>query len=119
MAEIVTLVTVLRSSFVQYFLSDMQHNLSQFLTDVTVKLEQTQLDDLRNSLSPMTGQMRDFQREYINEITDSSEKLEFFHERYCVDREVNPYVNGANLNLVCHTISSSSIIDTRKNSKTT
>jgi hypothetical protein len=87
------------------------------MTDVSMKLEQTQLNDLRYSLSPYTGRMRDFQRDYIDEITGSSEKLEHFHHKYCVEREINPYVNGANLELVCHTINDSTLIS-NKNSKT-
>lgn len=84
------------------------------MTDISLKLEQTQLDDLRYSLAPYTGQMREFQRDYINEVTQSSANLEHFHSKYCIEREINPYVNGANLELVCHTINSSKLIEINK-----
>ncbi|GAC15413.1 hypothetical protein GLIP_2792 [Aliiglaciecola lipolytica E3] len=111
MAEIVILVTTLRSSFAQYLLSDIQNKLTQIMTDISMKMEQTQLDDVRYSLAPYTGQMREFQRDYIMQITDSSENLENFHAKYCIKREINPYVNGSNLELVCHTIRNSTLLE--------
>lgn len=110
LTEIVVLVTVLRSSFVQYLLSDVQQSLTDMMTEVSMTLERTQLADVRYSLAPYTGQMREFQKDYIVEITESSDRLESFHETYCIQREINPYVNGANLELVCHTISNSNLI---------
>ncbi|GAB5381297.1 MAG: hypothetical protein Alis3KO_31680 [Aliiglaciecola sp.] len=114
LAEIVVLVTVLRSSFVQYLLSDVQQSLTSFMSEITLRLEQTQLDDLRYSLAPYTGHMRDFQKDYLNQVTESSANLEHFHNKYCVQREINPFVNGANLELVCHTINSSKLVDVKK-----
>lgn len=114
LAEIVVLVTVLRSSFAQYLLSDIQQSLTTMMTEISLKLEQTQLDDLRYSLAPYTGQMREFQKDYINQVTESSANLENFHSKYCVAREINPFVNGANLELVCHTINSSKLVETKK-----
>lgn len=111
LAEIVILVATLRSSFAQYLLSDIQNKLTQVMTDISMKMEQTQLDDVRYSLAPYTGQMREFQQDYIHKITDSSENLVNFHTKYCVKREINPYVNGSNLELVCHTIRSSTLLD--------
>ncbi|GAB2692768.1 hypothetical protein [Aliiglaciecola aliphaticivorans] len=110
LAEIVILVMALRSPFAQYLLADIQNSLTQFMTDISMKMEKTQLKDVRYSLAPYTEQMRDFQRDYILQITDSSENLVNFHAKYCIEREINPYVNGSNLELVCHTISHSTLL---------
>lgn len=110
LTESVVLVTVLRSSFVQYLLSDIQQSVADLMTEVSMTLERTQLADVRYSLAPYTDQMREFQKDYISDITESSERLESFHQTYCLQREINPYVNGANLELVCHTISNSTLI---------
>ncbi|MEP4888425.1 MAG: hypothetical protein ABJV04_00235 [Aliiglaciecola sp.] len=114
LAEIVILVMALRSSFAQYLLSDMQNSLTQLMTDISMKMEKAQLKEVRYSLAPYTDQMRDFQRDYILEITDTSENLVNFHAKYCVQREINPFVNGSNLELVCHTISNSTLLETEE-----
>ncbi|GAA6183578.1 hypothetical protein [Aliiglaciecola sp. NS0011-25] len=116
LAEIVILVMTLRSSFAQYLLADIQNDLSQLMTEISMKMEKTQLNDVRYALAPYTEQMRDFQRDYILQITDSSENLVNFHAKYCLQREINPYVNGSNLELVCHTISNSTLLDVSESS---
>ncbi|WJG08793.1 hypothetical protein [Aliiglaciecola sp. LCG003] len=98
----------------QYFLADIQNNLSDFMTEISLQIEETQLAGLRSSLMPYTQQMREFQKDYIEQITSSSGSLENFHTRYCAQREINPYVNGANLEMVCHTIDNSKLLTVNK-----
>lgn len=112
LVEIAVLVMLLRTSFVQYMLEDIQRDVTEVFTDISAKFEQTQLEGLRQSLQPQMAYMRDFQKDYIMQITSSKSNLQQFHHAYCAKKEINPYVNGANLNIVCHAISNAKVVDT-------
>lgn len=110
--EIALLVIVLRSSFVQYFLSDMQNTVSNWLTEVSMVAERHELDTLRESFYPHLMDVREYQMDYINDITSDKAKLENFHRQYCVKGDKNPFVYGANLNLMCSAIKRTKLIKT-------
>jgi len=112
LVEIAILVMLLRTSFVQYMLEDIQKDVTDVFTEISLKFEQTQLQDLRQSLQPHTVYMRDFQKDYIMRITSSKANLKQFHLAYCAKKDINPYVNGANLTIVCHAIVNAKVVDT-------
>jgi histidinol dehydrogenase len=114
LVEIAVLVMLLRTSFVQYMLEDIQQDVTEIFTEISLKFEQTQLNDLRLSLQPQMAYMRDFQKDYIMKITSSKANLKQFHSAYCDKKEVNPYVNGANLSIVCHAIVNAKVVDTQQ-----
>lgn len=111
LAEIALLVMLLRSSFAQYLLEDIQTSVTELMTDISLQLEQTQISDLRASLAPLTASMRDFQKDYLLEVTESSATIQEFHQKYCISKEINPYVNGANLSYVCHAIGKTKLLE--------
>lgn len=112
LVEIAVLVMLLRTSFVQYILEDIQRDVTEVFTEISIKFEQTQLTDLRQSLQPHMAYMREFQKEYILKITSSKANLKQFHNAYCDKKDINPYVNGANLSIVCHAIVNAHVVDT-------
>ncbi len=111
LVEIAVLVMLLRTSFVQYLLEDIQQDVTEILTEISLKFEQTQLNDLRLTLQPHISGMRDFQKDYVMQITSSKAELKQFYVTYCEKKDINPYVNGANLSLVCHAIINSHTVD--------
>ena len=112
LVEIAALVMLLQTSFVQYMLEDIQHGVTDVFTEISLKFEQTQLNEVRQSLQPQMADMRDFQKEYIIQITSSKANLKQFHNAYCDRKNINPYVNGANLSVVCHVIVKANVVDT-------
>ena len=108
--EIIILVMVLRSPFVQYFFSDMQQSLTTWMTELSMIEERHQLEALRSNISPYTNEMRDFQKEYVLEITESKENLKRFHRLYCVNGDKNPFVHGINLRHICAAIQRSNML---------
>ena len=112
LVEIAALVMLLRTSFAQYMLKDVQRSVTEIFTDISYGFEQTQLEDLRQSLAPQMVLMRDFQKDYILEITSSKANLKHFHIAYCDKKNINPYVNGSNLNIVCHAIVKAKLVET-------
>jgi len=112
-AEIVILTMSLRSSFAQYLLEDVQRGATDLITEFSNKMDQTQLNGLRDSMSLHLINMREFQQDYLNDVTSSKAKVSLFYTHYCVNKDVNPYVNGANLLQVCRSIESAKL-DARK-----
>ncbi len=110
-AEIVILIASLRSSFAQYLLEDVQRGATDLLTEISMKLDQAQLNSLRHALAPHMAGMREFQQDYLFEITSNKAQVEAFHERYCAQKNVNPYVNGANLIWVCQAIETTKLAE--------
>ncbi|GAB3025167.1 hypothetical protein [Bowmanella dokdonensis] len=102
--EIAVLVVVLRSSFVQFWLADIQDNLSDWMTELATMAEREALSDLQKRIRPFIANLSDYQREYIMDITSSRSKLEHFQRYYCIEKDKNPYVYGATLIYLCSEI---------------
>ena len=118
LVEIAVLVMLLKTSCAQYMLEDIQGQVTDLFTQISNKFEQTQLNDVRESLQPQMALMRDYQRDYIMQITSSKANLTEFHRAYCAQKDINPYVNGANLHIVCNAIVNARLVDTEKTKKT-
>lgn len=108
--EIALLVMVLRSSFVQYFLSDVQTSLSDWMTELSLVAENKELESLKESIFPHLIDVREYQKDYLNDILSDRTKLISFHKRYCVAGDKNPYVFGANLNLICTAVKRTTLL---------
>jgi hypothetical protein len=108
--EIFVLVMLLRSSFVQYFLNDMQHQISDWMTDISTVVEKRELAELREIISPYTHQMRDYQHDYVAEVTSQKVRLISFNQQLCVSGDKNPYVFGVNLKNICSAIQQTEIL---------
>ena len=102
--EIALLVVVLRSAFVQYWLSDIQNDLSDWMTDLATMAEREALGDLQERIRPFIANLSDYQREYVMDMTSSRSKLEHFQRYYCIEKDKNPYVYGATLIYLCSEI---------------
>lgn len=108
--EIIVLVMLLRTSFVQYFLNDIQQQVSGWMTEISTVVEKRELAELREIISPFTSQMRDYQKDYVVEITSERIRLLSFHQHYCVSGDKNPYVFGTNLQNICTAIKQTKIL---------
>ncbi|MFT6804975.1 MAG: hypothetical protein ACJAWT_000371 [Glaciecola sp.] len=104
--EIVILVIVLRTSFVQYFLSDIQQTVSGWIEAVVDIPEQQSLSVLREKFFYNNMLLQPHQTDYVLDITESREKLESFRQFYCVKKDKNPFIYGQNLTRLCNQIQS-------------
>lgn len=102
--EVVILVVVLRTSFVQYFLSDIQQTVSGWIESVVDIPEQQSLATLRERFFYNNMALQPHQVDYVLDITESREKLESFRQFYCVKKDKNPFIYGHNLNRLCDQI---------------
>lgn len=102
--EIALLVVILRSSFVQYWLGDMQDSLSDWMTEIASMAERQKLNELQERVRPHISAMNDYQKDYVMDVLSSRTKLEHFQRYYCIEQDKNPYVYGATLLYLCSEI---------------
>ena len=110
--EIALLIILLRSSFVQYWLSDAQRTVSEWITHIATMPERQELEDLRDSLAPQIAGMTDNQVAYLDNMLKDKASLLHFHRLYCQQQEINPYIFGSTRTIVCQRIESSQILKT-------
>ncbi|ALS96961.1 hypothetical protein [Lacimicrobium alkaliphilum] len=102
--EIASLLVILRSSFAQYLLTDMQHSLSGWIAHVAEMGERKVLSDLQKRISPYIANLNEYQHDYIMDITSSRGKIEHFQRYYCQTDDKNPYVYGNTRIYLCSEI---------------
>jgi hypothetical protein len=102
--EVVILVVILRTSFVQYFLSDIQQTVTAWIEAVIEIPEQQSLTAFRERFFYNNMSLQTHQVDYVLDITESREKLESFRQFYCVKKDKNPFIYGHNLHRLCDQI---------------
>ncbi|MBT0585325.1 hypothetical protein [Alteromonas oceanisediminis] len=110
--EVALLIILLRSPFVQYWLSDAQTTVSGWISHVATMPERQELDSLRERLAPQIANMSENQKAYLETVLSSKSSLIHFHRLYCQRQEINPYIFGATRTAVCQRIESSQVLHT-------
>ncbi len=108
--EILALVVVLRSSFVQYWLADFQDAAANWMLEISLLMDKQQLETLRAEIMPHTQNLADYQKDYLRQVTQSKASLASFHLYYCQNNDKNPYIYGASLRYVCSEINRAGIL---------
>ncbi len=111
--EILVLIMVLRSDFVQFWLSDLQSKASQWMTEISSSLDNNQLEELRDTVKVQSLNLNEAQLDYLSDVTYSKVKLARFNQFYCVQGDKNPYLYGINLRLLCTEIQRTGLLNTR------
>jgi hypothetical protein len=102
--EILALVVVLRSPFVQYWFSGMQTAAANWMFDVSMIIDNKELADFRNEIAPHMQNLNSYQKEYLLQITESKYVLRNFDNYYCQNNDKNPFIFGASLRYLCSEI---------------
>lgn len=109
--EVAVLIMLLRTSFVQYWLSDIQVTVAGWITTVSEMPEQHELSLLRDRLEPQIGNMSDSQKDYLDSILKNRLSLQQFYRLYCIKGDLNPFIYGSNLQQVCTAARQSSLLN--------
>ena len=109
--EILALIMILRSAFVQFWLSDMQTSTSQWMHGISMTIDNQQLAKFRNEISDHVQNLSEPQTEYLLRITSTKTELNNFNLSYCRAGDKNPFIYGTNLNYVCGEISRKGILE--------
>lgn len=113
--EIAVFVVFLRSSFAQYMLGDARTEVSGWFEQVGDYAENQQLVSLQDSLAPHLQLLTEDQQAYVNELVSDKERMRNFSTNYCHGTDVNPYVFGKTLDIVCsHFLSSKLLYPAKK-----
>ncbi|MFT4939117.1 MAG: hypothetical protein ACI88A_002150 [Paraglaciecola sp.] len=109
--EIIALVAILQSQFMQYLFADIQKSIADWMTEISQMAEKKELNDLREVVAPHLVNLNDYQQEYVLEVTSSKSKINVFYRLYCVLGDKNPYIYGASLQYFCSEIRQSEVLD--------
>jgi hypothetical protein len=108
--EILALVMVLRTSFAQFWITDLQTSAADWMLEMSLMVDKQQLATLRDELAPHTQNLTGYQKDYLRQVTESKIALGNFNLFYCQNHDKNPYIYGANLQYVCGEISRNGIL---------
>ncbi|WP_420934973.1 hypothetical protein ACOJR9_03325 [Alteromonas sp. A081] len=109
-AEIIVLVLILRSPFVQYLFEDIQHSVSDWFISLSTLPEQRALERLRSDITTQLRPLKPYQQNYVEKITVSKESVKQFYANYCEKDEINPNFSGTKRAQLCHIIMQSSLM---------
>ncbi|WP_299082092.1 hypothetical protein [uncultured Paraglaciecola sp.] len=99
--EVLALIVILRSAFVQFWLSDVQTSTSEWMEGISLTIDNQQLTKFREDISTQMQDLSESQTEYLLKITSSKAALHKFNLLYCHAGDKNPYIYGTNLRYVC------------------
>jgi hypothetical protein len=108
--EVLALIMILRSAFVQFWLSDMQTSASDWMVELSLTIDRQQLAKFREGIVANTQKLSEAQTEYLERITSTKTELNNFNMLYCIAGDKNPFIYGANLQLVCSEIGRKEIL---------
>ena len=100
--EVALLIMLLRTSFVQYWLNDVQSSVAGWIEFVAEIPEQHELSAVKDKLQRQRENMSTSQQAYLDSILVNRLSLQKFYRLYCVKGDLNPFIFGANLRAVCN-----------------
>lgn len=109
--EVLALIMILRSAFVQFWLSDMQTTTSEWMHGISMTIDNQQLAKFRNDISAHVQDLSESQAVYLQRITSTKTELKKFNQHYCRAGDKNPFIYGTNLRFVCSEISRKGILN--------
>ncbi|WP_370134766.1 hypothetical protein [Alteromonas sp.] len=113
-AEIIVLVIVLRSPFVQYLFEDIQNSLSEWLVSIATLPEREELRSLQDKINIQLSPLKPYQQTYVQHITADSASVKRFYHTYCEKDDINPNFTGTKRVQLCLIIKQSSVMQVAK-----
>ena len=113
-AEIIVLVIVLRSPFVQYLFEDIQNSLSEWLVSIATLPEREELRSLQDKINVQLSPLKPYQQNYVQQITADSASVKRFYQTYCEKDDINPNFTGTKRVQLCLIIKQSSVMQVAK-----
>lgn len=113
-AEIIVLIMVLRSPFVQYLFEDIQHSVSEWLESVANLPEREELHSLQNRINIELSPLKPYQQSYIEQITADGASVKRFYHTYCENDDINPNFSGTKRANLCLIVKQSPVMQLAK-----
>ncbi|AFT77200.1 hypothetical protein AMBLS11_03050 [Alteromonas macleodii str. 'Black Sea 11'] len=109
-AEIIVLVIVLRSPFVQYLFEDIQNSVSEWLVSIATLPEREELSSLQDTINIQLSPLKPYQQAYVQQITADSASVKRFYHTYCEKDDINPNFTGTKRAQLCLIIKQSPVM---------
>ena len=113
-AEIIVLILVLRSPFVQYLFEDIQNTVSDWLVSIATAAERESLTNLQEDINGKLSPLKPYQQGYIQQITADAASVKRFHSTYCENDDINPNFSGTKRAQLCLIIEQSPVMQVAK-----
>ncbi len=113
-AEIIVLILVLRSPFVQYLFEDIQNTVSDWLVSIATAAERESLTNLQEDISGKLSPLKPYQQSYIQQFTADSASVKRFYHTYCENDDINPNFSGTKRAQLCLIIKQSPVMQVAK-----
>ena len=113
-AEIIVLILVLRSPFVQYLFEDIQNTVSDWLVSISTLAEREELASLQKEINEKLSPLKPYQQSYIQQITADSASVKRFYHTYCENDDINPNFSGTKRAQLCLIIKQSPVMQVAK-----
>ena len=108
--QLLVVIALLQTTFVQYWVGDARILLSDAYDYAANYGERRALDAIQASLQPHIATLTPEQRDYLQKVTSDPESMRRFSVNYCIGTDVNPYVYGEMLQLVCRHLNQSDVV---------
>ena len=99
--EIALVFAFFNSSMGQYLLGDAHEEVAGWMEKAANYAEYEQLSILREGLQPHLVGLNEAQQSYMDELTKNKHRIRQFSASYCQGDDINPYVYGEILQVVC------------------
>ncbi|CAI3935116.1 hypothetical protein [Alteromonas macleodii] len=113
-AEIIVLVIVLRSPFVQYLFEDIQNSVSEWLVSIATLPEREELSSLQDTINIQVSPLKPYQQAYVQQITADGASVKRFYHTYCEKDDINPNFTGTKRVQLCLIIKQSPVMQVAK-----
>lgn len=113
-AEIIVLILVLRSPFVQYLFEDIQNTVSDWLVSIATAAERESLTNLQEDINGKLSPLKPYQQSYIQQITADAASVKRFYHTYCENDDINPNFSGTKRAQLCLIIKQSPVMQVAK-----
>ena len=114
--EAAFVVAILSTSYAQYLLGDVQSHVVGWFENLGNYAENQQLEGLREDLAPHLTELNEQQMAYVQQLTQNKDRMRVFSASYCSGQDINPYVYGDTLTVVCQHFMSSKLLFPAKES---
>jgi len=104
------IAALLDTSPARYFMGETRQQIDNWYINFNDFEQYQGLMQLREELQPHWVTLSDAQKKYINELVANTENMRRFNTYYCINGDINPYVYGKTLKLICQHLSDGQLL---------
>ncbi|MBO1257012.1 hypothetical protein J3L16_15060 [Alteromonas sp. 5E99-2] len=104
------LVAFFRSELAEDILISKNYSITQWFNQLSENAELKAIASFKEEVLASIPNFSEQQTSYVERIMEDKETLSVFHQRYCMQKDINPYVFGENLEKFCNLIEGSEIL---------